>query len=72
MNKEEERLISYNYNEFGREFGDLIVDIRNERDKYKEVLDKIKEKLEKYNDKETNMYVPVQECLDLLEEIKNE
>lgn len=49
MNKEEERLISYNYNELGQEFGDLIVDIRNERDKYKEVLDKIKEYINNYD-----------------------
>ena len=38
MNKEE-RLISYIYNEFGQEFGNLTVDIRNERDKYKARID---------------------------------
>jgi hypothetical protein len=38
--------------------------------KQKEVLDKIKDKLERYNDKETNMYAPIQECLELLEEIE--
>lgn len=35
-----------------------------------QVLDKIKEKLEYYNDKETNMYAPIQECLELLEKIE--
>jgi hypothetical protein len=52
---------------------DIVEELEKERKKNKEleeVLDKIKDKLERYNDKETNMYAPIQECLELLEEIE--
>ena len=74
MNKELERVINYNYTQFGQEFGDLIVDLRNERDKYKIVLDKIKEKCLSIKGNPEHTIVSnnelVKQILELLEEIE--
>ena len=50
-----EQIISYNYQDYGNEFGNELVDLKNEYIKQKEVLDKIKE-YRKWLDKNTVIY----------------
>lgn len=53
MNKELiSKVISYNYNEFGEEFGDCIVDMKNKIEDENERLNNIINELEKYINEE--------------------
>lgn len=55
-----EKIITYNYNEFGKEFGDTLVDLKRAYINQQEILNKIKECIEKENEyleKAKEMYV---------------
>ena len=43
MSKELDKVIRYVYNEFGQEFGDIIVDLKHQLQAYKDKEDKLRE-----------------------------
>ena len=45
MNEDLDKVIRYVYNEFGQEFGDIIVDLKQQLQSYKEKEDKLREYL---------------------------
>lgn len=56
MSKELDKVIRYVYNEFGQEFGDIIVDLKHQLQAYKDKEDKLREYIDGdevrvYNDK---------------------
>lgn len=65
-----ENIITYNYNEFGNEYGDTLVDLKRAYIKQKEVLDKIKEYIKENNHQEPWKSVQGDYILELLEEIE--
>ena len=62
------KIITYNYNNFGNEFGDALVDLQQENARLKDKNKKAIEKLEFYNSGEALWYVPIQEIIDILKE----
>ena len=68
-----ENIITYNYNEFGNEYGDTLVDLKRAYIKQKEVLDKIKEIIKKHKRKDGFLELnewQTRDILELLEEIE--
>ena len=62
------KIITYNYNNFGNEFGDTLVDLQQENARLKDKIEKSIDKLEYYNSDEDLWYVPIQDIIDILKE----
>ena len=67
------KIITYNYNNFGNEFGDALVDLQKENARLKDKNDKAIEYLYKhsqYNDRDGVHYIKEDEyCVDYLLDI---
>lgn len=72
MNKELDRIIRYVYNEFGQEFGDIIVDLKQQLQSYKSKEDKLRELCENVRQHDWEAYDVSLEILDILGENNND
>lgn len=68
------KIITYNYNNFGNEFGDALVDLQQENARLKDKENKIIKKIESYNldylheTNEHNLADTIEYLLELLKE----
>ena len=73
MNEDLDRIIRYVYNEFGQEFGDIIVDLKHQLKSYKDKEDKLREYIRSYYFEDNFVSIGVMKCCrNEIEEILND
>lgn len=71
MNKELiEKIITYNYNDYGAEFGDALVDLKHENEWLHHIIKEVREYIEnnsQYDDNVDNYWTTTNELLEILD-----
>ena len=70
-----DKIITYNYNQFGNEFGDTLVDLKNENERLHNIIKEVREYIENNEQYDTDFkfdYVYSDKILEILDKENKE